>query len=156
MRYKLFFILILLIPWVSCKQKKAEKETLKDDFELIKERKELTILTLYSSTSYFLYKGEEMGYEYELIKQFAEDNGLKLKVIVAENIGKLIEMLKAGKGDIIAYDIPITGDLKKEILHCGHGNGNKSGRFGLISKAKNNKIQLSLLCKTAKIGRAHV
>ena len=117
MRYKLFFILILLIPWVSCKQKKAEKETLKDDFELIKERKELTILTLYSSTSYFLYKGEEMGYEYELIKQFAEDNGLKLKVIVAENIGKLIEMLKAGKGDIIAYDIPITGDLKKEILH---------------------------------------
>ena len=96
MRYKLFFILILLIPWVSCKQKKAEKETLKDDFELIKERKELTILTLYSSTSYFLYKGEEMGYEYELIKQFAEDNGLKLKVIVAENIGKLIEMLKAG------------------------------------------------------------
>ena len=119
MRYKLFFILILLIPWVSCKQKKAEKETLKDDFELIKERKELTILTLYSSTSYFLYKGEEMGYEYELIKQFAEDNGLKLKVIVAENIGKLIEMLKAGKGDIIAYDIPITGDLKKEILHCG-------------------------------------
>ena len=119
MRYKLFFILILLIPWVSCKQKKAEKETLKDDFELIKERKELTILTLYNSTSYFLYKGEEMGYEYELIKQFAEDNGLKLKVIVAENIGKLIEMLKAGKGDIIAYDIPITGDLKKEILHCG-------------------------------------
>ena len=119
MRYKLFFILILLIPWASCKQKKAEKETPKDDFELIKERKELTVLTLYSSTSYFLYKGEEMGYEYELIKQFAEDNGLKLKVVVAENIGKLIEMLKAGKGDIIAYDIPITGDLKKEILHCG-------------------------------------
>ena len=92
MRYKLFFILILLIPWASCKQKKAEKETPKDDFELIKERKELTVLTLYSSTSYFLYKGEEMGYEYELIKQFAEDNGLKLKVVVAENIGKLIEM----------------------------------------------------------------
>ena len=31
MRYKLFFILILLIPWVSCKQKKAEKEIIRID-----------------------------------------------------------------------------------------------------------------------------
>ena len=60
--------------------------------ESIKKKGELTVLTLYSSTSYFLYRGEEMGYEYELIKQFAESEGLKPQIVVAENIGKLVEM----------------------------------------------------------------
>lgn len=40
-------------------------------------------------------------------------------MIVAENIGKLVEMLQNGEGDIIAYDIPITGDLKNQLLYCG-------------------------------------
>ena len=46
------------------------------DWDSIKARGELRVLTLYSSTSYFFYKGEERGYEYELIKRFADDNGL--------------------------------------------------------------------------------
>ena len=28
-------------------------------------------------------------------------------------------MLQKGEGDIIAYDIPITGDLKDRLLYCG-------------------------------------
>lgn len=113
-----FFLLGILLL-AGCKRKEAQPERVKNDFERIQEKKELTVLTLYSSTSYFLYKGEEMGYEYELIKQFADDNRLNTNVIVAENITKLIEMLKNGEGDIIAYDIPVTNELKKEILYCG-------------------------------------
>lgn len=115
----IYFILIFLFLITGCKQKNKGNNTSKDDFEAIKEKKELTVLTLYSSTSYFLYKGEEMGYEYELIKQFAKSQGLDVKIVVAENISKLIEMLKEGKGDIIAYNIPVTGDTKNELLHCG-------------------------------------
>ena len=113
-------LLFSFIFLFSCQSNKKRQDTSESyDLEQIKEKGELTVLTLYSSTSYFLYRGEEMGYEYELIKQFAESEGLKIKIIVAENIGKLVEMLKNGNGDIIAYDIPITGDLKDQLLYCG-------------------------------------
>ena len=112
------YILLFLFLF-SCQHGKKEKNQELNDLESIKKKGELTVLTLYSSTSYFLYRGEEMGYEYELIKQFAESEGLKIKIVVAENIGKLVEMLQKGEGDIIAYDIPITGDLKDRLLYCG-------------------------------------
>ena len=112
------YILLFLFLF-SCQHGKKEKNQELNDLESIKKKGELTVLTLYSSTSYFLYRGEEMGYEYELIKQFAESEGLKTKIVVAENIGKLVEMLQKGEGDIIAYDIPITGDLKDQLLYCG-------------------------------------
>ena len=35
------------------------------------------LLTLYSSTSYFIYRGQEMGFQYELSEQFAKSLGLK-------------------------------------------------------------------------------
>ena len=92
------------------------------DFDSIKARGELRVLTLNSSTSYFLYKGEERGYEYELIKRFADDIGLKTKVVIADNITRLTEMLLAGEGDIIAYPMPVTGDTKEAMLHCGPEN----------------------------------
>lgn len=112
------FLLILLLL-SACRPGKKDVVSEPDDLESIRKKGELTVLTLYSSTSYFLYRGEEMGYDYELIKQFAESEKLKVKVIVAENIGKLVEMLQNGEGDIIAYDIPITGDLKNQLLYCG-------------------------------------
>ena len=65
--------------------------------------KELRVLTLYSSTSYFLYRGEEMGYEFELARRFALSQGLHIKVIVAENTSKLIEMLEKGQGSCEKY-----------------------------------------------------
>lgn len=89
------------------------------DLDSIRSRGVIDVLTLSSSTSYFYYKGEERGYEYELIKRFAEDEGLEVNVIVAENIHRLMQMLMDSVGDIIAYDVPVTGETKKLLLHCG-------------------------------------
>ncbi|MDD6210789.1 MAG: transporter substrate-binding domain-containing protein [Bacteroidales bacterium] len=89
-----------------------------DDLELI-EDSTLTIITLYSSSTYFLYKGEPMGYEYEMAKNFADSKGLKLEVRIAENASRLVEMLENGDGDLIAYQLPITNQLKKEVIFCG-------------------------------------
>ena len=79
-----------------------------NDLDSIMNRGELRVLTLSGSTSYFYYKGEERGYEYELIKHFADDMGLTLRVIVAPNIAQLTTMLNDTIGDVIAYDCPIT------------------------------------------------
>ena len=37
-----------------------------DDLQQIRDSNELVMLTLYSSTSYFIYRGQEMGFQYEL------------------------------------------------------------------------------------------
>jgi membrane-bound lytic murein transglycosylase F len=75
------------------------------DLPQIKEKKELTAVTLNASTSYFIYKMQPMGYEYDLIEDFTASQGLSLKIKVAENITRLEEMLQAGEADLVAYPV---------------------------------------------------
>jgi membrane-bound lytic murein transglycosylase F len=101
---------------ISCTTK--NKPVLRDFPEIV-ESGELNVLTLPGSMSYFIYKSEKMGYEYELIKSFADANNLRIHLILAENETKLKKMLEEGKGDLIAYNIPITNEGKKKFLYCG-------------------------------------
>lgn len=89
------------------------------DLPDIQARGELRALTLYSSTSYFLFKDKEMGYEYELCEQLATSLGLKLRMIVVPNILALMDSLEAGAGDIIAYNVPLSQSIKSDFLPCG-------------------------------------
>ena len=65
----------------------AEKEEA-DDLQQIKDSGELVVLTLYSSTSYFIYRGQDMGFQYELSEQFAKSLGVKLRIEVARNVDR--------------------------------------------------------------------
>ena len=54
-------ILLLLCCIAGCRGgHPAEKEEA-DDLQQIKDSGELVVLTLYSSTSYFIYRGQDMG-----------------------------------------------------------------------------------------------
>ena len=79
----------------------------------------LVALTLNSSISYFDYRGEPMGFQYELANQFAQSLGLKLKIKTARSTQELIHMLLQGEGDLIAYPLPITKDFKDSVVFCG-------------------------------------
>ena len=46
----------------------------------------LKIGTLYSPTSFFIYKGDTLGYEYERIKNFASDKKIQTKFHIAQMI----------------------------------------------------------------------
>ncbi|MDR0395600.1 MAG: transglycosylase SLT domain-containing protein [Tannerella sp.] len=89
------------------------------DLPQIKEKKELTAVTLNASTSYFIYKMQPMGYEYDLIEDFAASQGLNLKIKVAENITRLEEMLQAGEADLVAYPVQMDHAMKNKYLFCG-------------------------------------
>jgi membrane-bound lytic murein transglycosylase F len=81
------------------------------DLVEIKWRDTLTVLAPYNSTTYFLYKGEPMGYEYELLKAFAEDHHVALKLVVVQKRDSLMQMLLAGRGDLVASRlIPMAED----------------------------------------------
>ncbi|WP_029903108.1 transporter substrate-binding domain-containing protein [Prevotella sp. 10(H)] len=116
MRFSIAFFLVCFCLFFSCKKK---QEVPVYDFEQIKEKGELTIITLNSSTSYFIYKEEAMGYDYDLAQDFCDHHGLKLNVKVAENTSKLIEMLKRGEGDLIAYAVPVQNELKDSLRYSG-------------------------------------
>src|SRR5947207_587879 len=55
------------------------------DLHAIQQRGTLTVLAPYNSTTYFLYRGEPMGYEYELLKAFAREHDLTLAIEVVKN-----------------------------------------------------------------------
>ncbi|MCE9108391.1 transglycosylase SLT domain-containing protein [Bacteroides pyogenes] len=117
------FVMLLCLLFFCCmgcrnKHYGKEKQTA-HDLPQIKDSGELVVLTLYSSTSYFIYRGQEMGFQYELSEQFAKSLGLNLKIKVANNVQELIEKLIAGEGDMIAYNLPITKEWKDSLLFCG-------------------------------------
>ncbi len=112
MKYFLYLFSFVSLLLCAC-QKKVEPVVY--DFEQIKQRDTLTVATLWGSSSYFLLKGEEMGFDYELCKRFAADNNLELKVLVANNVAEMVDSLQAGVVDMIAYRLPITNELKQKI-----------------------------------------
>ncbi len=85
------------------------------DLPAIKERGKLVAITGYSSTSYFVYRGRPMGYEYELLKRLAEHLGVELKIKTAKNMDQVFNMLNKGEGDIVAYGMTVTLDRKEKV-----------------------------------------
>ena len=60
----------------------------------IQTRDTLIVLAPYNSTTYFLYRGEAMGYEYELLKDFAKDAGVELRVVLVHDRDSMFTMLR--------------------------------------------------------------
>jgi membrane-bound lytic murein transglycosylase F len=115
---KLLYLLLFFFAVFACRNKPV-REIVAHDLPQIKDSGELVVLTLYSSISYFNYRGEEMGFQYELSEQFAKSLGVKLRIEVANSVPQMIDMLLAGEGDLIAYHLPVTKERKDVLLFCG-------------------------------------
>lgn len=79
----------------------------------------LRVGTLYSPTSYFIYRETEMGYDYDLVKRFTADKGMELDLVIAHNLAQAVEMLDSGLIDMIAYEVPVTAEYRGHVLPCG-------------------------------------
>jgi len=75
----------------------------------------LRVITTYSPTGYFIYKGKTMGFEYELFKRLADHLKVRLEVVLARNVDSVIPMLNRGEGDIIALGYTITSDRQELV-----------------------------------------
>lgn len=82
----------------------------------------LRVGTLYSPGGYFIYRDEEMGYHYAMVRRLCDDKNIEMSLEVAPTLGALVEMLEKGEIDLIAYDIPVTGDYTSAVMHCGPVN----------------------------------
>jgi len=109
-----FLPLVLGLSILTCSQPK--EKIVKTDLEQIRARGKLVALTGYSATSYFIYRGQPMGYEYELLSLLAEHLGLKLKIKIEDNLEQLFARLNAGEADIIAHDLTVTKERRQRVL----------------------------------------
>lgn len=90
-------------------------EPIDRDLKAIKERGTLTVLAPYNSTTYFLYRGEPLGYEFELLRAFAEEHGLKLEMQVVTDTKTLFNKLNTGAGDIAAARLNPKPEDQQEV-----------------------------------------
>ena len=67
----------------------------------------LRVLFTFNSTGYFLYRGETLGYEYELLTMFARDAKVRLEPVVVRDSRELFDHLNKGDGDLVAAQLSI-------------------------------------------------
>lgn len=79
----------------------------------------LKVATLFGPTSYFIYRGEAMGYDYTLVDSLARQKGMVLDLHVTHTVAQAVAMLDSGKVDLVAYDVPITRHYSDLVLPCG-------------------------------------
>jgi len=75
----------------------------------------LTVLLENSSVSFFVYKGRKMGFEYDLLKEFANELGVKIKIKIINDLDNVTELLNSGEGDILACNYTITKERSRLI-----------------------------------------
>ena len=73
----------------------------------------LRVLFRYDSSNYFLHKGGQAGFEFELVERFARERGLTISAVVTEPGADIVSLLNDGTGDIAC------GSLIAEPEHEG-------------------------------------
>ncbi len=114
--YFIVFIFSLLI--FSCDLKTVhpdENTPVSLDLEEIRERGSLTALTDYNSISYFIYRGEPMGFQFEMLQEFADYLNIELDIVTENDLSRSFEMLNDGRTDLLALNLTINNERKEKV-----------------------------------------
>ncbi len=118
MRLQTWLIVLFAVCFLGCQfDRRPPTENIFNsrDLEEIRAEGKLRALIAYSATSYFLYRGQPMGYEYELLKRLADHLGVELELRVSRDLDDLLNDLKKGDVDLVAHGLAITSERKKEV-----------------------------------------
>jgi membrane-bound lytic murein transglycosylase F len=105
-----FSTLVLLISGVQCtfledRIDQALRDPYIFDLTEIKSRGTLRVAVDNNSTSYYIYRGRRMGYEFELLRDLGKSLGVQLELMVISDIEKAFNLLESGKLDLIAMNL---------------------------------------------------
>jgi membrane-bound lytic murein transglycosylase F len=102
-------VVLLTVIFYCWNQKHSSKNQTKHiiacDLDSIRKRGKLIAVTDFNSTDYFIYKGEPMGFNYELLKSFSDNIGIDLEIISENNPDKAFGLLKSGDADLLAFNL---------------------------------------------------
>lgn len=135
--YLLSMTMLAIIVGCSCNNGSDDARD-KDSTQLLPDT--LRVATLYSPSSYFIYRDAMLGYDYSLVTEFAKDHNVEIDVIVAPNMSEMIKMVETGEADLIAYEVPITSEYKNRVIPCGMINYNYQV---LVQPKKGDKVEIT-------------
>ncbi len=128
---RLFYAAMLLLL-IACRNnpdlnrrdanRQQEENIIEQDLNKILERGYMVAIMDNSSTGVFQYKGHTMGYEYELLKMFADSIGVDLRITIQPNLEEAFKLLNNGEGDVLAYNLTVTKERKKKIKFSDYHN----------------------------------
>lgn len=117
----LFFLIGIISVYLSVISRNKPEEqgyivsSTNSDLDEIKKRGKLIALTDNRSTSFYIYRGDSMGYEYELLNAFAKEIGVELEIRIARNKDSIFDQLKTEDIDIIAANLTVTNERLKSV-----------------------------------------
>lgn len=126
------FLCCLLIVFGACRseERKADNGAFADydqsqteekgyDWDEILESGELIVATLSGPETYFEYQGRGMGLQYALVENFAQSEGLRVRMEIAADTVSLLNMVAKGEADILALPLPEVETKKNGLLAAG-------------------------------------
>lgn len=118
----IFVIPFLFWALASCQDtsvSKEEEEIPVDTLsvlEHVQEKGKLVAVTNCGAINYNTKSGQPSGFEYELLSNFCNANGLELEMLVNENLDSCFSLLDSCKVDMVAVGIGANKDMKRRFM----------------------------------------
>lgn len=87
------------------------------DIEGIKARGTLRVAVDNNSSSYYIYRGRRMGYEYELLLDLGKRLEVQVEFVVAADIDEAFLQLEDGRVDLIAMNLQQNADTSPDVSY---------------------------------------
>lgn len=125
-----FFVTLLVLDTCIPIWEKINTVSLDD----ILTRKKLRVITASNQNSYYIYKEQEMGFEYELLSLFASELGIELEITVTKDTDNLPFMLNSTDNDVVMGNLTVNRKYSRELSYTEHLH---TTRMVLVQKSKN-------------------
>ena len=80
----------------------------------------MRVITRNSPATYFQDRNGETGFEYELVKRFADDLGVKLEIETADNLDDLFGQLGKTNGPVLAAAGLVSSEQRQQQVRFSH------------------------------------
>jgi membrane-bound lytic murein transglycosylase F len=85
------------------------------DIDAVRARGSLRVITLNNPVHYFLYRGRQMGFDFEISSLAAKKLGVRLELVVPPSRDLAFEWLLEGRGDVIAATLTVTPERRESL-----------------------------------------
>jgi membrane-bound lytic murein transglycosylase F len=91
------------------------EERFTGDLEGVKKRGVLRVITRNNPVTYYLFHGEQLGFDYQMAKMLADSLKVRLEMVVPPSRDLLVPWLKEGRGDLIAASYTVTKEREEQV-----------------------------------------
>ncbi len=107
-----FLISVVIVAFACAGPTETGEEKIIPHFT---DRGRITAVTDYNSTNYFIYRGEPMGYQYEMLNLLAEHLGVRLDVVVNNDLDESFGCLVDDECDLLAMNLTVTRERSRLV-----------------------------------------